>query len=367
MTNNTTQQKNNTFCCNILIDKTIHIMFYGLVIIGILLHFKNNFMYALDDSYITFRYAQNFSEDYGLRFNIDEKYFGSTAMGFALILGAISYVIEEITHGSIFIKDQVASSSVLIPVIGNLISAISIGIIAIVIFKISNFMLGLRIGFFVAIFFCIFIFISPTFHGLSGHETCSYLAIFCVSLYLLLIANKYFLSGLLLALSTTLRPDSILMFLIMLSILCVRYFFNQRERQSLMSIMNFVGGFLLLIVPWVIFCGVYFGQILPGTLMAKKAQVMLGHWPLYNFNLIAKETIMFFGGYVLSIFIILILSAVMLLILTTHSIKNAFNNPSLCMIVSILLFFIGQFAFYSLIRVALLRSFRLPSQPLPSG
>ena len=344
MTSNTTQN-------NKLTDKIIRFIFYGLVIVSILIHFKNNYMYALDDSYITFRYAQNFSEGYGLRFNIDEKYYGSTAMGFAVILGVISHVIDELTHGSILIKDQIANSGVLIPVLANLISAISIGVIAIFIFKTSDYMLGLRIGFIIALFFCIFIFISPTFYGISGHETCNYLAILCVSIYLLFIINKYFLSGLLVGLSTTLRPDSYLMFLIILSILFIRYLFSQQRRQPLISIMNFAGGFLLLIIPWIIFCDVYFGQILPGTLLAKKAQVFLGHWPLYSFNIIAKETIMFFGGYILSICIILIFSAVILLISTNFSIKTAFHDPSFCIIISILSFGIGQFIFYILIRV----------------
>ena len=93
-----------------MIDKIISVFFYCLVVIGVLLHFKINYLFGLDDSYITFRYAQNFSEGYGLRFNVDEKYFGSTAMGFALLLGVLSYIIDTVTHHSIFIKDQIADA-----------------------------------------------------------------------------------------------------------------------------------------------------------------------------------------------------------------------------------------------------------------
>lgn len=331
-------------------DKIIRGIFYFLVTVGVMLCFRKNFMYALDDSYITFRYAQNLSEGHGLCFNIDEKYFGSTAMGFAIILGAISHIIEGLTHGGILVKDQIANSGVLIPVLANLISAISIGAIAVVLFKISDSMLGLRIGFVAAIFFCIFIFISPVLDKLSGHETASYLAILFVSLYLLFTANKYFLSGLLFGLSVTLRPDSILMFLIVFFILCARCLFGQQKRQTSISIIVFVGGFLLLMIPWIIFCDVYFGQILPGTLKAKKAQVLLGYWPLYSANIVFKHTIFFFGGYLLSVFIILILSAIILLI-STYSIATLLRNPHSCMIISILFFGIGQFIFYILIKV----------------
>ena len=47
---------------------------------------------ALDDFFITFRYAQNFAEGRGLVFNPGERAFGTTAPGYALLLGALAVV-----------------------------------------------------------------------------------------------------------------------------------------------------------------------------------------------------------------------------------------------------------------------------------
>lgn len=337
---------------NQMIDKTISVFFYCLVVIGVLLHFKINYMFGLDDSYITFRYAQNFSEGYGLRFNVDEKYLGSTAMGFAIILGILSYIIDTVTHNSIFIKDQVADSGVWIPVIANLLSAISMGAMVVVLFRIGKSLLGVRLGFFFSVLFGMFIFISPISERVSGHETCIYLAILLVGLYLLYFASKYFFSGVLIGLAVTVRPDSYLMFLIVVLILLARYFVDRQQSRSLKSVVSFTSGFLLLIVPWMMFCHVYFGQILPGTLDAKRVQALLGDFPVYSFDIVAKETVLFFGWYLLAAFVLSIASAIVLLILMNRQLVAVFNNSSLCMIISLLLFGFGQFIIYRLIQVS---------------
>ncbi len=335
-----------------MIDKIISVFFYCLVVIGVLLHFKINYMFGLDDSYITFRYAQNFSEGYGLRFNVDEKYFGSTAMGFALLLGVLSYIIDTVTHHSIFIKDQIADVGVWIPVMANLLSAISIGAVVIVLFRIGNSLLSVRLSFVFSVFFGIFIFISPISERVSGHETCLYLALLLVGLYLLYFSNRYFIAGISIGLAATVRPDSYLMFLIAASILLVRYFVGRQNPRSLKSVISFTGGFLLLVIPWMIFCHVYFGQILPGTLDAKQAQALLGDFPVYSFDILAKETILFFEWYLLSAFVLTTISAIILLILMNRSIVAIFNHASLCMIVSLLLFGFGQFIAYCLMSVS---------------
>src|SRR5258706_3941841 len=57
-------------------------------------HLRHNEGYAVDDSFITFRYAQNALEGHGLVFNAGERYYGSTAMGYAALLAAIAEVLS---------------------------------------------------------------------------------------------------------------------------------------------------------------------------------------------------------------------------------------------------------------------------------
>lgn len=53
---------------------------------------------ALDDVFITYRYAQSFAEGRGLVFNPGERVFGTTAPGWALVLGASSWLSGVPVH-----------------------------------------------------------------------------------------------------------------------------------------------------------------------------------------------------------------------------------------------------------------------------
>lgn len=322
-----------------------------MIIIGVALHLKKNFMYAIDDSYITFRYAQNFAEGYGLCFNTDERHFGSTAMGFAVILGVMSYIINALTDNSLLVKEQIATSGVLIPVLANLLSAVSIGVIVFSIFKIGDYAVGPLKSFAITLFFTILLFVAPYTNNVSGHETYIYVALLCFSLYSLFILNRFFTSGLLIGLASTLRPDSILMFLLILSILIIRYVVKQPAQKSCKSLAAFSGGFLLVMIPWMVFCFTYYGQVLPETLTAKKAQVLLGHWPLYTVRLILAECLKLLGYHLAFMIVISLLGAIIFLTLTHRSISKYFNSPLLCIIASLVAFSVGQVIFYSLIKV----------------
>ena len=53
------------------------------VAVWALLFLRHNIDYGLDDSFISYRYAQNFADGYGLAFNPGERFFGTTAAGYA--------------------------------------------------------------------------------------------------------------------------------------------------------------------------------------------------------------------------------------------------------------------------------------------
>lgn len=71
-------------------------VFYLIIAILIYFHICHNWLYGMDDSYITFRYAQNLRLGIGLVFNEGERYFGSTAMGMAIVLAALSLIVDNI-------------------------------------------------------------------------------------------------------------------------------------------------------------------------------------------------------------------------------------------------------------------------------
>src|SRR5262245_6822568 len=53
--------------------------------------------FALDDSYITYRYAKHLELGYGLVFNVGEPYLGTTAAGFAILL-ALTHRLIDLLH-----------------------------------------------------------------------------------------------------------------------------------------------------------------------------------------------------------------------------------------------------------------------------
>ena len=93
-----------------------------------LVYLRHNFWYYLDDSFITFRYAQNFAEGHGLRFNIGETHFGSTAMGMAILLGVLSWIADTIFYHAVIIKGLIVTEGGLIPLIASILCAASIGL-----------------------------------------------------------------------------------------------------------------------------------------------------------------------------------------------------------------------------------------------
>jgi hypothetical protein len=104
---------------------------YLTIIILTILYVRYNWQYAADDSYITFRYADNLRSGFGLRFNTDEMFYGTTAAGYALLVCALSFLIDpflQLLGYPLFLGAGHAS----IPIAGTVLSAISIGSIAIV-------------------------------------------------------------------------------------------------------------------------------------------------------------------------------------------------------------------------------------------
>src|ERR1700752_3161553 len=50
--------------------------------------------FGLDDSYITYRYASNLELGHGFVFNVGERYLGTTAPGFGLLLAFLHWLVS---------------------------------------------------------------------------------------------------------------------------------------------------------------------------------------------------------------------------------------------------------------------------------
>jgi arabinofuranosyltransferase len=252
-------------------------IFYIILIIFTLIYIQKNSQSVADDSYITYRYAQNFIAGDGLVFNVDEHYYGSTAMGFALFLGIITFIAHGIQ--SLF-NIQV---NVNIPYIAVVVSGFSVLLIAVCWYKIvkqHNFSIFTWIG---SLAFGVY-FITALYSSYSpGQETYTYFALLVFSSYLFVFSKKPIASGIVLASSVMTRPDAILFAIIFFSVLTFDFYvFNKGDNKKLKNIIMAAIAFGLIIFSWEVFLYFYFGSWIPGTMTAKKAQVLLGHWKMFN-------------------------------------------------------------------------------------
>ena len=73
-------------------SQLMNLTIFLLLAVLVFFYIRYNDLYGLDDSYITYRYAQNLEFGIGLVFNERERYFGSTAMGMAILLAGLSWI-----------------------------------------------------------------------------------------------------------------------------------------------------------------------------------------------------------------------------------------------------------------------------------
>jgi len=264
-------------------------VFYLIIAILIYFHICHNWLYGMDDSYITFRYAQNLRLGIGLVFNEGERYFGSTAMGMAIVLAALSLIVDN-TYLFI-LGDLPWPPGNQIPLIAHWISTASVGTIAILAYHIAKNHIKSLWAIMISVLFAIQLFSAEYMNAASGHETYLFLACLILSGYILIYKERVFWAGVLLGITTTFRPDALLYVVILtgwLILVSAHAGFARQERQRLFM---FLIGYILVAIPWFIFCGVYFGQVFPGTLTAKQAQPLLGHWQNFTIGNVFSKLI----------------------------------------------------------------------------
>ncbi|UIN54938.1 hypothetical protein [Pseudomonas kribbensis] len=248
----------------------------AIIVIGLLMamtiaYYLRNQNYSVDDSFITYRYAFHLSQGDGLTFNVGEKYYGTTAAGYAIVLATFDKL-----------------SSILNLNLSTQNISVGISTLALLITSLFAFSVARRRGSptassLLTLGLAVSLFTAYSFNEVAGHETYAFLALAFVGV-VLASYEKMLVAGIIVAIATTFRPDAVLFAPI---ICCAYIFFNNlglRRALTNKQLIKFACGFFLIAIPWLLFLYSYYGRISPGTMDAKKAQILIGGFPTYNLN-----------------------------------------------------------------------------------
>ena len=255
----------------------------GPVVIGILIlslavfYFIRNQGQGFDDSFITYRYAENLRRGAGLVFNPGERHYGATAMGFAIALAWASEALELLTRRPVPIHG-----------LAHVFSAASLAVLAWGAYRLLRRLVpSTPLAVAMAILTALFLFSAPGANSAVGHETYPFLAVLATGAYLVFFRRAYVSGAVCLAIAPLLRPDGALFALLALAILAGRQFIWRDVGWSgiatIALVLGLIGG------AWLVFTTLYFGNPLPETLAAKRAQVLLGHWHVFTLRLALRE------------------------------------------------------------------------------
>jgi len=285
-------------------NKIVYSLVYavGAIFLAII-YYSINKNYSIDDSFITYRYADNLKNGFGLVFNVGERYYGTTAAGYAVLLAAVAVFFDALLSNITGALPSVQNYAVGVSCFSLAIICLCFPVIvragdAVWRWLLSAAMAGL-------------LFSVSAFNGVPGHETYTFLAMSLVSI-VLFEKHLYIASGICLGIAATFRPDAILFAPILLLLDWRRLRVGFWPFVVLYTVRRYIVGLSIILLPWILFVWLYFGQIIPGTMDAKKAQVAMAYWSLYSPIILYKflikmETLIialeclgaFYGAYIL--------------------------------------------------------------------
>jgi len=290
------------------------LLLYLSICVLVVLYIRHNWGYAVDDSFITFRYSDNLRSGYGLRFNIDERFYGTTAAGYALLVCAVSFLVDPFLRlfGA---PEFLGAGHASIPIAGTILSGVSIGGIATILVRLVQIRAPNVLGILLAFVSVILLFTSFAANYVSSHETYTFLFVALVATYAYLIANRPILSAFLMALACSIRPDSAL---IGFAVFFVESVVALRGNQGpllrrLRAPLKYAGCLFLLMVCWLLYSRWNFGAFSPETLTAKHAQMLLRDFPGFNLKNLWTQSIAFGLGNTLIFGAITLVSSVLFL------------------------------------------------------
>lgn len=222
----------------------------GILMLGLFIGLMNLHT-SYDDSFITLRYAQNFASGNGLVFNHGERYLGTTAPFYGLLVGVLG--IPEPS---------------LIPTISGLLSVTSMVAVALGLLAIDRVRGYGVVGFLAGVFYMSSPIVLPAFNG-----EMIFVSALIVWAFWAYMTGRLALSGVLLGVAAATRLDSILACLL----LGLHFiWFHRRIPWRLIWAVSAT------IVPFALAAWVYYGSPIPGTLSSKFAQRDSGVFPLFG-------------------------------------------------------------------------------------
>lgn len=276
-------------------------------------YLRHNWGYAVDDSYITFRYAENARLGLGFVFNVGERFYGSTATGYAVILAWIAEI------GDFFGAHwQIPDISTCLSGLGILVTALTC------LMAMHRASIRLRYGAYVLpiAFTVVILFVLPLSNLVAGHETYFYVSLVLLATYIAIFHGRMFLATLVLIVATTCRPDVTLLALLLYVVVAARQLSASFDLKAVSRKLLPPGIFYLLgILAWCGWTKIYYGSFLPETLHAKEAQSKLGVFPIFNVANVESYLTTQFGGDYWTIIAIIALSVLVIASLT-------FSQPS---------------------------------------
>lgn len=204
--------------------------------------------FSYDDAFITYRYARNWSEGIGLVFNPGERVLGTTAPGYALLLGILS-----------------ALTRLSVPVWGTLLAVASLAAVALVLRSaLEEAPPAVRTG--VPLLFAAAAFLFPWNVEMFGAETFPILALGVTAAHLALDRNRPIAAGLLISAAMICRLDAGLL----AALLGLALWAKHRKLPWAFALAG--------LLPLAAFLGwlhAEFGVIVPNTMAAKQSELTL--------------------------------------------------------------------------------------------
>ncbi len=197
--------------------------------------------YAVDDAFITFRYAANIASGNGLVYNLGERVLGTSTPLFTLLIAAFNLIGMPSLTAALFI---------------NLTAA---GLTTLILYRWSQHLDLGKLAILPAVFYIVFP--RSVICDIAGMETALFTLLITSGLYLL-YTRKHLAAIMVASLAAIARPEGWALLVLTVIITIVR-----DRRQLLLKAIPI----LLIAGNWLLFAYLYFGSVVPNSLTAKMA------------------------------------------------------------------------------------------------
>jgi hypothetical protein len=219
--------------------RSIAIILFTTIFVRLLFHYLTGFTY--DDAFITFRYAENIAAGHGFVYNMGEKVLGTTTPLFTLVLSALACLKVPLMTGALIVSLLVS------------------GLTAVILYLFAR---SLGMAQFSLVPLTLYLFFPRLLATDTGGMETPLFTLLVTAAFYFQYNRLPFHAVTAAALASVTRPEGLLA----LGILIAYIGFKDLKQM-------FVSGVLacLIVLPWVIFAGYYFGSPVPNSIAGKLA------------------------------------------------------------------------------------------------